>query len=246
MTEVTLPLPPAERTDWRLRLSLLFTAVRLLLGFLYISSVVGWTGFLQQRASSLGSFLDGAFAPLAFLWLVLGFFLQQQQLEENTAAVSAQLEVMRVSAQQSEIQSRAIAADELHSRQDTFLRVAEMVREQLGVIAGFLYISWAMEVGPEEMEGPDGALAQFKAQGVGDRGAFDRAIFRQIYSRKTTAPHFSWGTPIRSQHSQNFIKNFERLARLAGSCDPEGVIADALRDSTSGRVYRFILESRPA
>ena len=90
------------------------------------------------------------------------------------------------------------------------------------------------------------AFAQFKAQGQGDRGAFDRAIFRQIYSGKTTAPHFFWGTPIRSQHSQNFIRNFERLARLASACDPEGVIADALRDGTSGRVYRFMLESRPA
>jgi hypothetical protein len=160
--------------------------------------------------------------------------------------LSAQLETMRRSAEQSEIQSRAIAADELHSRQDTFLRVAEMVREQLGVIAGFLYISWAMEIGPEEMEGPDGALAQFKAQGTGDRGAFDRAIFGQIYSGKTTAAQFFWETAIRSQHSQNFIRNFERLASLAGACDPEGVIADALRDSTSGRVYRFMLESRPA
>ena len=246
MTEATVPSAPSERPDWRLRVSLGLTALWLALGFLYISNVVGWNGFVSQKAPALGSFLEGAFAPLAFLWLVVGFFLQQRQLAENTSMLSAQLETMRRSAAQSEIQSRAIAADELHSRQDTFLRVAEMVREQLGVIAGFLYISWAMEIGVQEMEGPDGALAQFKAQGQGDRGAFDRAIFRQIYSNKTTAPHFFWGTPIRSQHSQNFIKNFERLARLASTCDPEGVIADALRDSTSGRVYRFMLESRPA
>ena len=246
MTEATVPGAAAEKPDWRLRASLGLTVLWLVLGFLYISNVVGWNGFVSQKAPALGSFLEGAFAPLAFLWLVVGFFLQQRQLEQNTSMLSAQLETMRRSAAQAEIQSRAIAADELHSRQDTFLRVAEMVREQLGVIAGFLYISWAMEIGVAEMEGPDGALAQFKAQGVGDRGAFDRAIFRQIYSGKTTAPQFFWGTPIRSQHSLSFIKNFERLARLASACDPEGVIADALRDSTSGRVYRFMLESRPA
>lgn len=245
MSEATVPTSRGEGPDWRLRLSLGLTGIWLVLGFLYISNVVGWNGFVSQQAPALGSFLEGAFAPLAFLWLVVGFFLQQRQLEQNTSTLSAQLEVMRRSAEQSEIQSRAIAADELHSRQDTFLRVTEMVREQLGVIAGFLYISWAMEVGPQEMEGPDGALAQFKAQGTGDRSAFDRAIFRQIYSGKTTAPAFFWGTPIRSQHSQSFIRNFERLARNAGSCDPEGIIADALRDGTSGRVYRFMLESRP-
>jgi hypothetical protein len=246
MSEATVSTSRGEGPDWRLRLSLGLTAAWLVLGFLYISNVVGWNGFVSQKAPALGSFLEGAFAPLAFLWLVVGFFLQQRQLEQNTSTLSAQLEVMRRSAEQSEIQSRAIAADELHSRQDTFLRVAEMVREQLGVIAGFLYVSWAMDVGPEQVEGPDGALALFKAQGTGDRGAFDRAIFRQIYSGKTTAPEFFWGTPIRSQHSESFIRNFERLARIAGRCDPEGIIADALRDGTSGRVYRFMLESRPA
>jgi hypothetical protein len=246
MSEATVPTSPAEGPDWRLRLSLGLTAAWLVLGFLYISNVVGWNGFVSQKAPALGSFLEGAFAPLAFLWLVVGFFLQQRQLEQNTSMLSAQLETMRRSAEQSEIQSRAIAADELHSRQDTFLRITEMVREQLGVIAGFLYISWAMDVGREEVDGPDGALALFKAQGTGDRGAFDRAIFRQIYSGKTTAPEFFWGTAIRNQHSQSFIRNFERLARIASRCDPEGIIADALRDGTSGRVYRFMLESRPA
>jgi hypothetical protein len=245
MSDATLGSSPDERRDWRLRFSLGVTAVWLLLGFLYISNVVGWTGFVSQQAPALGSFLEGAFAPLAFLWLVVGFFLQQRQLEQNTATLSAQLEVMRQSAAQSEIQSRAIAADELHSRQDTFLRVAEMVRDQLGVIAGFLYVSWAMDAGVEEMEGPDGALAQFKAQGSGDHGAFDRAIFRQIYSGKVTAPELFWGTPIRSQHSQSYIRNFERLARLASACDPEGVIVDALRDGTNGRLCRFMQESRP-
>jgi hypothetical protein len=246
MSETNVSGPPPAAIDWRLRFSLGLTAIWLVLGFLYISSVVGWTDFVQQNAPSLGNFLEGAFAPLAFLWLVVGFFLQQRQLEENTATLSAQLEVMHRSAEQSEVQSRAIAADELHSRQDTFLRVSDMVREQLGVIAGFLYLSWASEHGPAELEGPDGALAQFKAQGVGDNGAFDRAMFRQIYGGNVTGEEFFWGTPVRTRHCENFIRHFERLLRLAGRCDPEGVIQDALRDSTSGRVYGLMTESRPA
>ena len=147
MTEGTDSSAVVERSDWRLRVSVGLTAVWLVLGFLYISNIVGWNGFVQQQAPALGSFLEGAFAPLAFLWLVVGFFLQQRQLEQNTSMLSAQLETMRRSAEQSEIQSRAIAADELHSRQDTFLRIAEMVREQLGVTAGWLYTSWAAGAG---------------------------------------------------------------------------------------------------
>lgn len=246
MSEANVSSAPPAVIDWRLRISLGLTAVWLVLGFLYISSVVGWTGFVQQQAPALGNFLEGAFAPLAFLWLVVGFFLQQRQLEQNTATLSAQLEVMHRSAEQAELQSRAIAADELHSRQDTFLRVADMVREQLGVIAGFLYLSWAVEHGESQMEGPDGALAQFKAQGAGDTSAFDRAIFRQIYGGIVSAEVLFWGTPVRTQHSQNFTLHFERLLRLAGRCDPEGVIQDALRDSTSGRIYRLMQEARPS
>jgi hypothetical protein len=34
--------------------------------------------------------------------------------------------------------------------------------------------------------------------------------------------------------------------QLADGCDPEGVIADAIRGGTHGRVARFITESRPA
>ena len=246
MTAARPSSPAPSPGDWRLRLSLGVTALWLLLGFLYISNVVGWTDFVRQQAPALGSFLEGAFAPLAFLWLVVGFFLQQRQLEENTATLSAQLEVMHRSAEQSEVQSRAIAADELHSRQDTFLRVCDMVREQLGVIAGFLYLSWASEHGETEMRGEDGALALFKRQGAGDRSAFDRGIFGLIYGSRVTGPELFWGTPIRSQHSENFIAHFERLLRLASRCDPEGVIQDALRDSTSGRVARLMAESRPA
>jgi hypothetical protein len=235
------PSPSPQGADWRLRLGVGATAVWLVLGALYISSVVGWGDFVRHKAPELGEFLDGAFAPLAFLWFVVGFFLQQRQLEDNTAMLSQQLEVMRQTAAQSEIQSRAIAADELHSRQDTFLRIADMVSQQLGVTAGWLYTSWAAGEA-DEMED---ALEIWRTQGAGDHGAFDRACVRLIYSQRIPAKELFWGTPIRSAHSDSFLRAFERLLRLADGCDPEGVIADAIRGGTHGRVARFISESRP-
>jgi len=122
-------LVASSKTDWRIRFGVSVTAIWLSLGAIYISASVGWGEFVHHKAPELGEFLDGAFAPLAFLWFVVGFFLQQRQLENNTSVLSDQLDVMRSSVQQTEVQSRAIAADELHSRQDTFLRIAEMVSE---------------------------------------------------------------------------------------------------------------------
>jgi hypothetical protein len=236
------PYRVPQGADWRVRLGVGATAVWLLLGALYISSVVGWGDFVRHKAPELGEFLDGAFAPLAFLWFVVGFFLQQRQLEDNTAMLSQQLEVMRQTAAQAEVQSRAIAADELHSRQDTFLRIAEMVSQQLGVTAGWLYTSWA--AGEEnEMEG---ALEIWRTQGAGDHGAFDRACVGLVYGGRIGAAELFWGTPIRSGHSESFLRAFERLLRLAERCDRDGVIADAIRGGTHGRVARFMAESQPA
>ncbi len=235
-----------EARDWRLRLSLWITVVWLILGTLYISGVVGWVGFVQQRAPDLGGFLEGAFAPLAFLWLVVGFFLQRQQLEQNTEAIKAQLYEMRRTAEQSEIQSRAIAADELHSRQDTFMRVADMVNDQLGTIGGFLITSAMIELGPDEMSRPGGGSDLWAQLGQGDHSTFSRKVFGLIYSDEMTKEELFWGTEIRSNHARSFTRAFDRLVLHAERCDPDGIIADALRDGSHGRVYRMISESAPA
>jgi len=175
----------------------------------------------------------------------VGFFLQQRQLENNTIMLSQQLEVMRQSAAQSEVQSRAIAADELHSRQDTFLRISEMVSEQLGMTSGWLYTSWAADIGIDAVKGPGGALDIWRTQGAGDNGAFNRAIAQAIYIGQVKPAELFWGTPIRCGHTENFVQAFDRLLRLAERCDDEGVIADAIRGGTHGRIYRFMVESRP-
>ena len=239
------PRTPGRR-DWRLRLSLGFTLVWLFLGFLYISSQVGWVPFVSQRAPELGGFLEGAFAPLAFLWLVVGFFLQQQQLEQNTHTIERQLEVMQRTAEQAEVQARAIAADEMHSRQDVFMRVAAMVNEQLGGIAGWIMTSWMGEAEVGKMEGPGGGIELWRLTGTGDHNAFNRRMIQAIYTNEITPAELFWGTEIRSRHSENFRANFERLLQTAARCDPDGIIADAIRDGSHGRVYRIMMEAKPA
>jgi hypothetical protein len=234
--EFSNDLEPAG-ADWRLHFSLGLTIVWLLLGFTYISGVIGWTDFVRQNAPSLGSFLEGAFAPLAFLWLVVGFFLQQKQLTENTKTIQMQLAVMRRTAEQAEIQSRAIAADELHSRQDTFIRVAEMVREQLGNLGGFIATTH-LEAGDEMTE-------LWESVGKGDDGAFNRRIIWWCWTGEVSPRDLFYGTEARARHTQLFIRAFERLERSAAQCDPEGMISEALEDSAHGRVYRFMVDSRP-
>lgn len=237
-----LPTPSGREAqgDWRLSFGLAATAVWLVLGFLYISNVVGWSEFVAQNAPALGSFLEGAFAPLAFLWLVVGFFLQQRQLAENTDAVRLQYLEMRRSAEQAEIQARAIAANEVHVRQDMFIKTAETVKEQLGYISGFLCLSYDDEVNGELVGGDSAEM--FRQLGTGDPAVFSRRIITYIFRRPELRGDFFYGSEIRSRHSRRFMEIFERLLAAGEESDPRGFLRDALHDSSHGRLYRFLRE----
>jgi hypothetical protein len=84
-----------SRRDRRVQLGLILTALWLGTGVLYVTLSMGWIAFMRLPLGDLGDFLDGAFAPLAFLWLVLGLFLQQRELAANNAAIQRQFEVMQ-------------------------------------------------------------------------------------------------------------------------------------------------------
>ena len=235
------PADTAQRdTDWRVGFGLLATLLWLGLGLLYISHVVGWGEFVGQNAPSLGSFLEGAFAPLAFLWLVVGFFLQQRQLMDNTEAVRAQYLEMRRSAEQAEIQSRAIADNELHIRQDVFIKTVDTVKEQLGVIAGFLCVSYDQEIDGDLLGADSGEL--WRQYSTGDPAIFSRQALTFYYANPERQSDFCFGSQIRSKHSRRFIEVFEKLEAAGLEADPRGFLVEALRDTTHGRLYRCLVD----
>lgn len=59
----------------------------LIIGYVCINYNIGFT---DKNLNSLGDFLAGIFAPVAFLWLVLGYVQQGKQLEQNTKALEQQ------------------------------------------------------------------------------------------------------------------------------------------------------------
>jgi hypothetical protein len=232
-------------TDWRVWLGLSLTVGWLVAASVYIETSIGWGGFFHQSLADLGQFLEGAVAPLAFLWLVLGLFLQQSELAANSEAIRRQYEVMLRTAEQAEIQTQAIAANELHARQDTFIDLSHLVSLQLEVIAGLLFLS---SQGP----GGDGVVSEAEIDSMWSRMSSGEA---SLFTRRLIGLHFGtdheraswelfWGTPIRARHCQTFIQSFERLLRAAEGCDPERMIVDALRGNAQGRLYAIMCELR--
>jgi hypothetical protein len=235
-----------ERThDWTVALALTLTATWLILGLLYVGSLIGWGRFATQPVADLGQFLEGAFAPLAFLWLVIGNFQQQRELSANNDAIRMQYEIMRKTAEQAEIQARAVSANELHARQDTFIELAAMVQRQCSAALGLLYGSSQGPAGNGRVSS-DKFAEMWSAHSGGDTEVFARAMFVMGFAgtEEETPYELYYGTAVRTRHSENVYRAFSRLLRNAADCDPDGMITDALLGSALGRVYRTLEQQR--
>jgi len=80
-------------------------------------AVLFWLGLEDASANQLGDFLSGMSAPLAFYWLVVGYFLQRRELVLNREQLGLQAEELKrqaehtgrmLSIQQTEAQRRIV------------------------------------------------------------------------------------------------------------------------------------------
>lgn len=75
-------------------------AVGIILSALYLIVMAlilfhDWPRARQMPLNEWGDFLAGAFAPLAFFWLALGYFQQGDELRQNTEALRLQAEQLK-------------------------------------------------------------------------------------------------------------------------------------------------------
>jgi len=226
-----------DRGDWRILFGLVVTLVWLLLGMLYISANVGWHNFADLPIDEMGNFLEGAFAPLAFLWLVIGLFIQQTVLAQNNREL---FHSNVVSARQAE----ALAANERNARQETFFKIADNTRRQLGGISGLLLQSSKGPVGDASIS--DAQFMEMWHQfATGDFEIFSRRfLILSGRNNENILPLF-YGTQLRTTHTENFIVNLDRLLRLARECDNNGIITDAQLHSAHGLLGSRMRELHP-
>jgi len=215
--------------DWRIWLGIVITALWIVGGVIYVA---GTARGAPPSMADVGSFLEGAFAPLAFLWLVLGLFVQQQELANNT-------EVLRRTSVQSEKQTHAIAATEMNARRETFFQIATAVRRQLGSISGMLWMSSQSEIVPAETYNE-----YWNQYATGDYEVFAR-LFLSMIGEEDMEQIF-YGTEIRRRHTRNYCHAFERLRALAADCDIDGIIEDSLVFAGHGLLYTRMQNYRPA
>ena len=216
--------------DWRVTLGLTLTTVWISTGLVYLLSVVGIGNFVMLPTADIGSFLEGAFAPLAFLWLVIGHFMQQKEITANTTAIKLQEESARKM--------------ELHSRRDSYFKLMNLVNEQLGGICAFHYISVCGPTGTGEMTSEE--FAELRGvSSTSDNALFVRRMISLAISSREDAQalhEIYYGTEIRARHSDTYSRTFAKLLQAAKEVDTDDMLTDALLNgSAQGLLYRIIM-----
>lgn len=223
--------------DWRIWFGLVVTFVWISGGLWFVVASVAADPDQELTLDVIGNFLEGAFAPLAFLWLVLGLFMQQRELANNT-------EMLRRTSEQSEKQTQAIAATEMNARQETFFKIAESVKHQLGGISGMLFASGLGPIGSQRFSRREIA-DMFQKASSGDAEIFAREFLSMDYMEEGGIGSLLYDTEIRRRHTRNYRRTFERLVELAGGCDVDGIIVDSLHQSGFGLLYRHMTDHMP-
>ena len=223
--------------DWRILFALVLTVLWFIFLFVYVGRSVGWVNFMDMPIEEMGTFLEGAFAFLAFLWLVIGLFIQQSVLAQNN-------EELRRNNLHSEKQTLAIAATELNARQETFFKIAESTRRQLGSISGLLFISSQGTMGNNRYSAED-MVELWKQFAGGDVEVFSRLFLTIAALEDTDYPDLFYGTEIRKRHTDNFLVGYDRLFELARDCDTDNIIVDGLIYSAHGLLNNRMRELHP-
>jgi len=83
-------------------------------------------GILPTNLNEFGDFIAGAFAPLAFFWLVRGFYQQGKGLEQNSEALTLQADELRKTTQALELQ-----VQEMKASVEQQTRLAAVYEEEL-------------------------------------------------------------------------------------------------------------------
>ena len=224
--------------DWRIWFGLVVTLFWIGGGIWFVAVSATEDPDQAFTLEAIGGFLEGAFAPLAFLWLVLGLFIQQRELTRNT-------EALRLTVEQSEKQTIAIAATEMNARQETFFKIAENVKHQLGGISGMLFMSGLGPVGSGRYS-RDEMDEYFRNSAEGDCEIFARQFMTIDFLEEGGLEALFYETEIRRRHTQNFRHTFARLLRLARDCDVDGIITDSLRQSAFGLLDQRMESYQPA
>jgi len=210
-----------------------------------------------------GDFMAGAFAPLAFLWLVIAFFqqgellkqntksiniqqqelqnnneilkLQHKELQESTKALTLQYEEMKKAAEQAAKQSEAISANETHARRDVLFRFVELIEADLSQLTSEMLRM--ISHSPFEK-----AREEFEA---GLRGAFSFALLENLRSgREENSVARLYVGGLWPKTADKFCAQFDGMLQRVRSAESDEFLIGTIETSKNAQLAKRIKELR--
>ena len=69
--------------------------------------------------------------------------------------------------------------------------------------------------------------------------------FYGVASKGDCTDDLFYGTEVRTRHTKNYMRTFERLCGLARNCDVDSIIEDSLKQNAFGLLYTRMREAGP-
>lgn len=121
------PLSQIEQPMNRTKIGSILTFIWIIVGVGFI--VFKFDSVRALKLNEIGDFLAGFFSPIAFMWLVIGYFQQGEELKLNTRALELQAAELKMSVEQQRELVEVTRADMKLTKQAYELEIEREVRK---------------------------------------------------------------------------------------------------------------------
>ena len=226
----------------------------LYLGALLGYGVFAWRDFTALSPNEVGDFLAGAFAPLAFLWLVLGYRMQALELEQNSKALRQQAEEMRNAVEQANLQATALIENKNFVRQDVVNNTKRMFETDLATLSANVCLTF-FEADFRRVD------SWWERVSGGDCEVFARRFIRKIRESDSIRANIVYAMNEESEekyiaatassnspfwrYAANYTERYREMAKTLSSLG-EGELAESYENRDFGLMNKFLLGAEKA
>ena len=210
-----------------------------------------WDALADMDWNTLGAFLGGVFAPLAFLWFVIAFFFQSFEITQNTLALKLQADEMKSAVEQASRQTQSMAETAQYQREDMLLRTYETYMAMLASCAANIYAIFRVKEVNESNADRSWSATDLLVKLWGRFAAGEKEVFSSL----TISPQHNGQNEVEKiafllsfvpdvrRHMIRFTEVYEEFSRRLSTLEPNGTFTHVIESGDIGRMYRAIKQN---
>lgn len=195
--------------------------------FLLVYMAFSYQSFSGLEPNAVGDFLAGLFAPLAFLWLVVGLLQQGQELK-------LQYYELKKSVDQYAEQSDALRGAEKHAKQSVLNDTRKLFERDLSSSAAIICNTIKHVAGRKSLTVMDRKTYWWESFAQGDSEAIVRNVYGMLQDEG--AEINDWAA------AASYINLSSDLARILDDLDDSGALSHLYERNYYGQLAKLLVE----